>query len=191
MGAVINFRQALIEFHIDDAVVAQIMEGYEKIGDQSQKEKRAVFFAQAIARMDALLDAETCHAIRDSCSCSKGGWRLKAVQKLAQEYRDRPLSEKIEALGHITHMGNPVLNEDGTITAGIGDERGLRCPCPVFDCLDSHEPVSITYCYCCAGHFRFHYQIALGKKLITQRVVSSGLASQGKEPCRFVYKIVD
>ncbi|HEX3049128.1 MAG TPA: hypothetical protein VHP83_00620 [Aggregatilineaceae bacterium] len=189
MAAIERLQQALIDLDIDEGIAAQIVDG--TVRDKDNKKKRAAFFVQAISQMERLLDEETCHAVRDACACSKGGWRLKAVQKLAKEYAGRSLGEKIAALGQITHMGNPVLNEDGTITAGIGDEGGLDCPCPVFEGLDLREPVSLTYCYCCAGHFRFHYQIALGKSLVTKRVVSSALNSLGKQPCRFEYAIVE
>jgi hypothetical protein len=88
-------------------------------------------------------------------------------------------------------MGKPVLNEDGTISAGIGDAGGVRCPCPVFDRVELDQAISKTYCYCCAGHFRYHYQIALGMELKTRDVVSSGLESRGKKPCRFVFEILE
>jgi hypothetical protein len=191
MPAVEKFRQALSDQHVDEAIVALIMEGYETITDKSKKEKRAAFFAQAVRRMDDLLDADLCHQIRDACACSKGGYRLKAVQKIAEDYESGTLEEKIQALRQAAHMGNPTLNEDGTITAQIGAEGGFPCPCPVFDRLELQEPVSVTYCYCCAGHFRFHYQIALNKKLVTKCVESSALESLGKRPCRFVYAIVE
>jgi hypothetical protein len=191
MTAIQRFRNAIQELQVHEKVSAEIMEGYEYINDRAKKEKRAAFFMKAMERMDALLDFETRRDIRDACACSKGGWRLKAVQKLAREYADRSLEEKLQALWQIKYMGKPVLNEDGTITAGISDEGGFECPCPVFNGLGLKEAVSKTYCYCCAGHFRHHYQIALGKKLITQAVVSSALESCGKKPCRFIFEIVD
>jgi hypothetical protein len=189
MAAIENFRNALKECHIDESLIAQIMQGYENMTDKVTKEKRATFFAQAMTRMDGLLEPETCRAIRDACACSKGGWRLNAVQELAKEYEGKPLAEKVQALRRITHMGNPTLNDDGTLTAGIGGDEGCPCACPVFSGPALSEPVSVTYCYCCAGHFRHHYQIALGKKLTTKRVVSSALESLGRKPCRFVFEI--
>lgn len=191
MTAVQRFRNALQQLQVDEKVTAAIFEGYEGINDRAKKETRAAFFMQAMQRMDALLDDETRGELRDACACSKGGWRLKAVQKLAGETAGKTLEEKLQALWQIKYMGKPVLNADGTITAGIGDEGGFECPCPVFNGLGLKEPVSKTYCYCCAGHFRFHYQIALGKKLVTQAVESSILESGGDKPCRFVYAIVD
>lgn len=85
MPAVENFRNALKELQIDTEIVTQIMAGYEKITDKASKPRRAAFFIQTIQRMEQLTDTETCHAIRDACACSKGGWRLAAVQKIARK----------------------------------------------------------------------------------------------------------
>lgn len=50
------------------------------------------------------------------------------------------------------------------------------------------HPVSKTYCYCCAEHFRFHYQIALGIKLQTKEVVLRVEQSQpGTLPIYLLY----
>ncbi len=141
--------------------------------------------------MDELLDEHTRYLVRDACACCRGGWRENAVRKFARENHDRSLTEQLQALGRLTHMGNPVLNADGTITAGIGGEDGCSCACSLFNGRAQQEAVSPTYCLCCAGHFRYHYQIALGKKLRTKTVLSTALASDGKKPCRFVYEITD
>jgi hypothetical protein len=187
-GAVERFRNALQEVQVDEKSIAEIMAGYEKIRDGAKKETRAAFFIEAIKRMDKLLDNETCRDVRDACACSKGGYRLKASEKFAHEYVGRSLEEKLQAMWQ-AKMGKPVLNADGTITTGIGDEGGFECPCPVFQGTNVKEPVSKTYCYCCAGHFRFHYQIALGVKLKTLAVESSALASSRELPCRFTFEI--
>jgi hypothetical protein len=191
MTAIQRFRIALQESQIDISEKARILEGYEKLTDRAGKERRAAFFVDAIARMDDLLDFEIRRDIRDACACSKGGWRLKAVRNLARDYAGRSLEDRLVAPRGITHMGKPVLNADGTITAGIGDEGGFACRCPVFQGQNLQEPVSLTYCYCCAGHFRYHYRIALDRKLVTRAVLSSALASLGAEPCSFVFEIVE
>lgn len=190
MGAVQRFKDALKAL-LEPAMAANILAGWETITDDASKNERAAFFIQAIQRMDEQMDFETRCAVRDACACSKGGWRLKAVQKIAHDFSSKNLAEKIAALGQVTHMGMPVLNNDGTITASIGEQGGFACPCPVFSGLELSEPVSSTYCLCCAGHFRFHYQIALGVKLKTRAVVSSALASNRQNPCRFVYQVVE
>ena len=167
------------------------MNNYENVSDRSPKPIKAEFFKTAIERMEKLLDLKTCQSIRDSCACSKGGWRLKAMKKISKDYQGKSLEDMIEAINQVAHMGNPILNPDDTISAQIGEEGGFECPCPVFNGSGFDLPVSITYCYCCAGHFRHHYQIALDVKLRTKFVESSALESQRTQPCRFIYEIID
>ncbi len=183
-----KFRRILEERHIDAAVVAEIMRGYEDINDRSTQQPE--FFARAMKVMDERLDFQTRYEIRDACACSKHTWRKTAVQRIARELKGRSLEERLAALGQVKYMGNPVLNADGTITGGVGTEGGFDCPCPAFKGWKYEEPVSPTYCLCCGGHFRYHYQIALGVKLRTVAVLSSALASQRREPCRFVFEMV-
>ncbi len=191
MTAIQRFKKALHQLEIDETVVAEIMEGHEQITDRAPKKTRAEFFARAMQRLDARLDFETRRDLRAACACSKGGWRLKAAQKVAKDLAAEGMEARLEALRQVMHMGNPVLNADGTITASIGEVGGFECPCPVFQGAGYEEPVSITYCYCCAGHFQYHYQIALGKKLVIRTVLSSALASGSQAPCRFVFEIAD
>lgn len=190
MTAIKRFRTALHDLTIATEVVDAIFAGYQKISDATSKPKRAEFFRAAMPRMESLLPLETCHAVRDACACSKSGWRLKASQKIAREYDGKSIEDKLAAINQITYMGKPSLDKDGRITAQIGEKGGFECPCPVFQGEDQSIPVSKTYCYCCAGHFRFHYQIALGVELRTVDVVSSALESCSREPCRFLYEIV-
>lgn len=188
-AAIDKFKKALTANHIDDTVVARIFEGFEKITDNSAKEKKAAFFTHAMKVMDELLDYDTRYRIRDACACCTGGWRENAVRKFAREGHYQNLDEQLQALSQLTHMGSPVLNADGTITAGIGGDEGCQCACFLFGGRAQQEAVSPTYCLCCAGHFRYHYQIALGKKLRTKAILSTALESFGKKPCRFVYEI--
>jgi hypothetical protein len=190
MTAIQRFRQSLQAHDVDDSVVEQIFEGYERISDRTKKERRAAFFVQAIERMDQLLDAQLCHDIRDACACSKGGWRLRKMQEIARECQGQSVAQTLESIGK-ANVGNPTLTDDGMILTGVGAEGGFPCPCPVFQGVEAQEVPSVTYCYCCAGHFRYLYQIALDRVLRTRGVLSSALESRGKEPCRFLFEIVE
>ena len=46
------------------------------------------------------------------------------------------------------------------------------------------------YCYCCGGHFKYHYEIMRGVNLELLEIVSSPHDTQGEEPCVFKYQIV-
>jgi hypothetical protein len=63
MGAIQRFKEAIRELQLDEKVTLEIMAGYETISDSAKKETRAAFFKQAVERMDALLDDETCRFI--------------------------------------------------------------------------------------------------------------------------------
>jgi hypothetical protein len=191
MPAVTSFKEALREKEIPESIQNQIFQGYENISDRSKKEKKVAFFIDAVNRMDKLLDPKTKYTIRDACACSKGGWRLKAMEKIAKEFSEKSLEKKLGAICEVKYMGNPRLTQEGTIIANIGETGGFECPCPVFNGVELTEPVSVTYCYCCAGHFRHHYQIALNKSLETLTVLSSALESQRTKPCQFVYRIIN
>lgn len=100
------------------------MKDFDKTTDKDKKEKKARFFIHAMKVMDEVMNYNTRYQVRDACACCKGGWREKAVMKIADECINKTIEEKIEALNLITHMGNPALNNDGTITAGIGGNKG-------------------------------------------------------------------
>jgi hypothetical protein len=189
MASVEKLMRMLKVQNVDPAVAAEIMRGHEGISDE-RKLERPAFMVHAMEVMDERLDFRTRCDVRDACACSKHTWRKKAVQEVAREYQGRSLEARLEALGQVKYMGNPVLNADGTITGGVGTEGGFPCPCPLFKGWTYEEPVSLTYCLCCGGHFRYHYQIALGVKLRTKAVLSSALASQQREACRFVFEVV-
>jgi hypothetical protein len=191
MPCISKFLSSLNEHIADKTIIEQIVKGHESITDKSSKKKKTEFFTHAMRVMDELLDYQTRYEIIDPCACCKGGWREKAAKKIKEEYADKGLEERLQALGQVKWMGNPILNDDGTITASIGINGGFSCPCTVLDGCNYEEPISLTYCLCCGGHFRHHYQIALGKKLRTKAVISSALESVRKKPCRFVYEIVD
>ncbi len=188
-----RIHQSLDEHKVDKSLTKKIMGGNGELPAKTTKKEKAAFISRIIDRMDRLMDLETRTGIIDWCACCKGGARDKAVKQFAKDNKDQSLTDRLAAIRNVPNMGRPKLNEDGTISTGIfwleGDE--YRCPCPCFRGLKLAEPVSLTYCYCCAGHFRHHYQNAFGLKLKTKAVVSSVINSLGRKPCQFVYEIVD
>jgi hypothetical protein len=174
--------------NVDAAVAARIMDGYEGITDQCKRERPA-FFVHAMQVMDEMLDFRTRCDVRGACACSKSGWREKAMRQIARDHKGGSLEERIQAVGQVKWMGNPVLNPDGTITGGVGTEGGFDCGCGIFKGWKYEEPVPLTYCLCCGGHFRHHYQIGLGVRLRVKAVLSSTLESRRRDPCRFVYEV--
>lgn len=92
-------------------------------------------------------------------------------------------------------MMSPQLNEDGTFTITMsGYQNGVHtgkttCSCGLIKKLKQPFSVSPTYCGCCAGHFRYHYQNMLGVAVKLKDVISSPLNTNGEKPCRFLFEI--
>lgn len=188
-----KIERALWAHGVDAARIAQIMRAPEGLTPKSQKSKKAAHLIEVIKRMDAGLDASLRQAVMDWCACCKGGTRDKDCRGYAKRQAGRALAERIEGLSGLQYMGKPRLSPDGTIVTGIfwQEDGRYRCPCPNFNGLALAQAVPLTYCFCCAGHFRHHYQNALGLVLRTKEVRSSALNSLGREPCQFVFAILE
>jgi len=187
-GAIEKLRNSLSE-NVSEEKRKYILEGYDKITDNSKKSFKSDFFINVCKKMDEVLDESEKIKIREVCACCTGGWREKAVKKINRNFSS--VEEIISALNEVTHLGFPKLNYDGTITAGIGPDTGCYCACAVFNGAGLTQPsfpVSKTYCYCCAGHFKYLYQFAFAKELEIVEIVSSSLESMAQKPCRFKYR---
>lgn len=184
-----KFRESLEKFGVDHALITAINSGYEELVSSSPKQQKADYFSRAVQLMDEHLEFEQKYEILDYNACCKNGSRDKLAKAFAKEHKDLDLAEKIKKVSMVPNMGNPVLNEDGTITTGIHwfADGVFKCACSNFNKLKHRPTVSSTYCLCCAGHFRYHYQNMLGVKLRTKEIVSSPLDSDGKAPCVFIF----
>lgn len=169
-------------------LVEQIMEGGEEIGKTASPERKAEWMGEAMWRMDRLLAPKVRKAVREGCACCLGGKRLALSKAIGREHET--LEERIAAANETRFVfGHSVsLTDEGKVLVCFSPE-GLdhyRCVC----LPKAKAPISKTYCYCCGGHAKHHLQMALGRKLELQ-VRSSALASGGKKPCTFLFKIMD
>lgn len=187
------FQKSLVKFGIDEDIISQIKEGYEDIVDKSPKKTKAAYFKRAVDIMTEQVEAQKLQDIFEWNACCKGGAREKASKAFAKEYAALSIDEKLEKIKNIPNMGNPSRNDDGTITVEavsyFNGEKYL-CACSNFNGLKYDYSVSGNYCFCCAGHFKHHYEIMLGVKLKTLEITSSPLDSNGKNPCVIKYAII-
>lgn len=173
---------------VSEEIIAQIMAGGEAIRKGDSPERKAAWLGEAMRRMDALLPPRVRHCVREHCACCLGGKRLQLSKAIAREHAT--LEERLAAanatpfvFGHavsLTDKGEALVEFS---PAGL---EHYRCVC----LPKAKEPISITYCYCCGGHAKHHLQTALGRKL-EMKVRSSALASGGKKPCTFLFRIVE
>jgi hypothetical protein len=175
--------------------VSLAYQGFEDIGDKSSKQAKLAFMRQAMKVLDDSLDYDLRCRILETCACCLGGSRAEKVKQFKKSIagQDLTLAQKVELLRQARPFYNATtLTERGTIRDGSSYEVDgkYRCACTTFSKERLVEPISATYCLCCAGHYRHHIEGALAAKLKTKRIISSPLASMGKEPCAFEFEII-
>ena len=188
-----KFKKSLEKFGIDKDVISQINEGYEDIVDKAPKKTKVAYFKRATDIMTGQVEAQKLQDVFEWNACCKGGVREKTSKAFAKENAHLSIDEKLARIKDVPNMGQASRNEDGTITVNaVSYSNGERylCACPNFNGLTYDYDVSKNYCFCCAGHFKYHYEIMLGVKLKTLEIVSSPLDSAGNNPCVIKYAIV-
>jgi hypothetical protein len=149
-----------------------------------------------IDKMDELLTNEQKLAVLEYEGCCKGGKRDADCKAFGKEHKDKPLAEKLALMFTVEYMMNPRLNDDDSFTITMsGHQNGVHtgkttCSCGAIKKLKQPFTVSKTYCGCCAGHFLYHYQNALGVNLRIKEINSSPLDSNGENPCSFTFEVV-
>ena len=194
MPSVNKIQKALLAKNINT-------ETYEKIiGDGD--------IINVIQRMDNLLEPEIECSILESCACctKNSKSRDKQCKDYGKMMAGKPLSEKINGLADID-FGMVSINKDNCLTVDFYWEVDSNKIC---SCGDIKVPIiaskllfknkklliddrvmPLTYCLCCAGHFKYHLENALGIKLRTKEIISSPINSKGEKPCKFILEIVN
>ncbi|MGN0401472.1 MAG: hypothetical protein ACI4HQ_04325 [Acetatifactor sp.] len=188
-----KFKKSLEEFNISKDVITKINSGYEDIISKTPKKTKAAYFKRAVDIMNEQVDSRKLQDIFEWNACCKGGAREKASKAFAKENAHLSMDEKLEKLKEVPYMGEPLRNQDGTITVkAVSYSDGVKylCACSNYNGLKRDYSVSKNYCFCCAGHFKHHYEIMLGVKLKTLEIVSSPLDSDGKNPCVIRFEIL-
>ncbi len=144
-GRIATLARELERAGVPPEVSARILEGGEAILRRSKPQVKTEWLRQAMQRMDALLDEETRHAIREACACCLAGERGKQSKAIGK--RGGSLAERVAAANAATLVfGHSVtLEEDGRVLVRFAPE-GLdhyRCACLALP----KEPMSLTYCY--------------------------------------------
>jgi hypothetical protein len=169
-------------------IIDQIMEGGEEILKKTSPEKKADWLRIAMIRMDNLLDLPTRKAVREGCACRTGKQISKVSRGIAKD--NATLEDRIAAANKtfMAFGGGVWMQDNSEIIVRFGPKgpEGYRCSC----LPKAEKPLSVTYCYCCGGHIKHHFQISLGLKLeATPR--GTALSTGGEKPCTFSLKIVD
>lgn len=194
MPSIEKFKESLEMFNLDEQIIFKINDGFENIASKSPKKIKATYFKRALDIMAEHIDSQIIHDIFEMNACCKSGARDKASKSFAKEFAECSLDEKLEKIKQVPYMGTPVKNEDGTITVNAVSyykDGRFMCCCSNFNNLKYDYSVSKDYCFCCAGHFKYHYEIMLGVSLKTIEIVSSPLDSNGRDACVIKFEIIE
>jgi hypothetical protein len=188
MPSVKNIQESMIKQAIPEEIIKQF-DFTEVKGNHPEP------VLTLIEKMDELLTKEQCLTIMAEQGCCKSGKRDKDCKAFAKEHAKKTIEEKLKLIGSVENMMLPQVNDDGTFTITMsGYQNGVHtgkttCSCGLIKKLKQPFSVSPTYCGCCAGHFRYHYQNMLGVAIKLKDIVSSPLNTNGEEPCKFVFEI--
>ena len=186
MPSLQSINQSLIDTNISEEIRNKIM----CVDPNSHTPEDII---KVIEKMDLCLEKDQCLSIMEKEGCCKSGKRDKDCKKYAKENKNKTFTQRLDGISSIQWMGNPHLNNDGTITTGVyWNENGVfRCACSTIKKLKGKKSISSTYCGCCAGHFMYHYENLLGVKLKLKEIVSSPLNTNGEKPCEFIFQVVE
>lgn len=189
-----KFEQTLRKFGVSKEITEKIYSGFEEIKDKSAKPERAAFFNQAVTVMNKSLTKEQVRDILEANACCKGGSRERNSKQFAKENKELGIPERLERIGEHPewHMGRAEIDAEGyLIVYGVSYwlKGKFECACPNANQKKSDVEIPREYCYCCGGHFKYHYEIMLGVKLKLLEVVSSPHDTKGEKPCVFKYRL--
>lgn len=190
MPSVDKFKKSINNLENDD-VKNRILNGYDDVSDRSGKDVKRKFFSNAINVMNETLPKDEIIRIMDDNACCRSGMRAKNSKNFSNMHKHSNIDERLEILRQdsLLYMGE--ANRDGNyiIVKGVNYRVNgqYRCACSAISGVKNEIKIPNEYCLCCAGHFRYHYEIMLGIKLETEEVISSSLNKN--EPCVFRYKI--
>lgn len=190
-----KFRDTLNDFNVEKDVRDAIYEGYDRIVSKTSKKEKSAFFRQAIEIMNERLPKDKVQEILEANACCRSGAREKCSKEFARINAHRSIEERLKliSLRPYMNMGKASLLDDGTILVnGVFYQPGDRyeCACPTVSRVKRDYAIPREYCFCCGGHFKYHYEIMLNVKLDLVEIVSSPHDTNGEMPCAFRYKII-
>ena len=180
---IIDIKQTMLKKGIPAEVINQFT--YPETEDETPEEKIA--FA---SQMDKLLSKAQILSVMEEQGCNKN----EPPEELMLKLKDKLIEERINVLNamSINEAPRSRLNDNGTLSIFWDFEESgkYRCVCPIINKLTNPSAVSLTYCGCCSGHVKFHFENFLGVKLRLKDTVSSPISSNGEKQCEHLFEIL-
>lgn len=143
-----------------------------------------------VDQMDKLLTKDQILAVMEEQGCNKNEPSAEKMMSL----NGKSIRERIRLLNAMDISEAPYsrINNDGTLSIFWNFKKNgkFRCVCPIIEKLEKPTAVSLTYCGCCSGHVKYHYENFLGVKLRLLETVSSPISSGGENHCEHLFEIL-
>lgn len=189
-----KFRDILDAYNIDKAIIDKMYDGFGNLTSKTSKKIKSAFFYQALNVMNENLPSETVKKVFEANACCKSGTRERNSKEFARIHKELEMEERLKLISErpYMNMGSAKLDENGflIVNAVSYDLNGkYECACPTVSKIKRDYVIPREYCYCCGGHFKYHYEIMLDRKLELIAIVSSPHDTDGKKACVFKYRI--
>ncbi len=190
-----KFIETLNEFGLKKEIIDEICCGFGKLSSKTSKKIKASFFSQALKVMNEKLPSETVQEILEANACCKSGARLKNSKEFAIIHAKLSILDRLKIISTNPHlnMGSAELDKNGFLVVHAVTYHPcekFECVCPTVSKIKYVASIPQEYCYCCGGHFKFHYEIMLEAKLKLVEIVSSPHGTDGEKPCAFRYEFI-
>lgn len=189
-----KFEETLHDFSIHADIIEAIYNGFGPLTSRTAKKEKTAFFRHALSVMNDTLSKEQVKTILEANACCKSGARLRNSKEFAKVHAALNMEERLKLISQrpYMNMGKAELDEQGFLivhAVSYQPADKFECACPTISKIKHTDHMPKEYCYCCGGHFKYHYEIMLDTRLETVEIVSSPHDTDGCQPCIFKYQI--
>lgn len=172
---------------LDKGIPAEIMEQFIFPETEHEMPEEKIAFTN---QMDNLLTKDQILSVMEEQGCNKD-----EHPEIWLKLKDKPIEERINILNAmgLNEYARSRINDDGTLSIfwDYKEKEKYRCICPIINKLSKPTTVSLTYCGCCSGHAKYHFENSLGVKLRLIETVSSPINSNGEKYCEHLFEITN
>ncbi len=173
---------------LDKGIPIEVMERFVFPYTEDETPEEKIAFAN---QMDNLLSKSQILSVMEEQGCNKS----KPTAEFMLKLKGKPIKERIRILNamDVNESARSRLNDDGTLSIfwDFEDNGKHRCVCSIINKLSKPTTVSLTFCGCCSGHVKYHFENSLGVKLRLKETVSSPISSNGEKQCEHLFEIIE
>lgn len=157
-----KFREILDDFHVGQEIIDDMYRGFDKLVSKTNKKIKSAFFTQALDVMKEKLPSEKVQEIIEANACCKSGARDRNSREFAKTNAGLEMVDKLKLISArpYLNMGSADLDENGFLivhAVSYHPKEKFVCACPTVSKIKHDRAIPREYCYCCGGHFKYHY----------------------------------